>query len=96
MNSAGVDRRLQIQSPTSPVPQSGAPMSSGAAFSKLIASSRFDLPEPFGPIRTFRGCKSRAGESGPKDSTFFRCNRSKSMATPSSTHGERRVLADGL
>ena len=35
-----------------------------------MTSSRFDFPEPFGPIRTLRADSSRSIPSGPKDSRF--------------------------
>jgi hypothetical protein len=39
---------------------------------RLIASIKFDLPDPFGPISTFEPRKGRAAESGPKESRFVR------------------------
>ena len=44
----------------------------GAAASKPMASMRFDLPEPFGPIRTLSRPSSMGFASGPKDSRFWR------------------------
>src|SRR5947209_8065873 len=36
--------------------------------SRLIASMKFDLPEPFGPIKMLRGLSSSGGVSPPKES----------------------------
>ena len=44
--------------------------SAGAAWINSRASMKFDLPEAFGPISTFRGVSSISGLCGPNDKKF--------------------------
>ena len=39
-----------------------------AALSKAMASSKFDFPDPLGPMSTFSGSMGRSTPSGPNDS----------------------------
>jgi hypothetical protein len=61
---------FHIHSPIPPLVRTGSQRSLGAACNKLIASIRFDFPDPFGPINTFRDFNSSSGVSGPNDSRF--------------------------
>ena len=54
-----------------PPARTGLASSVGAACSNARTSNRFDLPEPFGPIRTLRGFSSSLSPSGPKDRRFL-------------------------
>ena len=58
---------FQSHSRTPPIREIGSEMSRGAACSKAMASRKFDLPEPFGPMRTFKGSIGRSTPLGPKD-----------------------------
>ena len=50
-----------------PVREMGSETPRGAAWSNEIASSKFDFPEPFGPIRTVSGSIGKSMPAGPKD-----------------------------
>src|ERR1039458_8867837 len=56
-------------SPMPPPSRITSARSVGKAFSNSNISIRFDLPEPFGPIRTFRGVSGSGSLSGANDST---------------------------
>src|SRR5262245_53487978 len=47
------------------------PSSRGSDFNSAKTSRKFDLPEPFGPMSTFRGPRDISSVSGPKDRMFL-------------------------
>ena len=67
------------------LPSNSALSPPAAVRSKPNTCSRFDFPEPFGPMSTFSGSRGRSMPSGPKDSSPCTRNRSISMMTPSVT-----------
>ena len=63
----GVSAPFHSHSRMPPVREIGSEMPRGAAWSNEIASSKFDFPEPFGPIRTVSGSIGKSTPAGPKD-----------------------------
>src|SRR5258708_9596158 len=59
------------QSRTPPTSLTGADKSLGAACNRLIVSRKFDLPEPFGPIRIFSFESATASALGPNESRLL-------------------------
>ena len=64
---ADASTSFHVQFRTPPRRAIGSVMPRYAAWSNDTASSRFDLPEPFGPISTFDRSISRSIQSGPND-----------------------------
>src|SRR5206468_2475709 len=58
---------FQSHTATPPISFTGFGKFEGAAFSRASTSSKLDLPEPLGPMRTFSPRISRSMPSGPKD-----------------------------
>ena len=64
---SGASSPFHNHSRTPPIPEIGSDIPRGAAWNSEIASSKFDFPEPFGPIRTFNGLIGKSIPAGPKD-----------------------------
>ena len=63
----GIVGPFHSHSRTPPIREIGSEIPRGAAWNSEIASNKFDLPEPFGPIRTFSGSIGKSIPAGPKD-----------------------------
>ena len=66
---------FQSQSRTPPPSRIGAWMSKGVAARRDNAAIRLDLPEAFGPIKTFNGSSGKRARAGPEGEDVLQTNR---------------------
>src|SRR6185436_4665596 len=89
-------RPFQSHSRTPPISLTGAGKFVGAERSSEKTSSRFDFPDPFGPINTLRLFKGRSIPLGPKDRSPETLTLRINMAAPSILAGLFRAAKHRL